>query len=277
MGLAAITTFIVIAFGPNSTEGYIEGVKYLLTSNEFYSALLVGMLAQTIDGALGMAYGVTSTTFLLGIGASPAAASGAVHTAETFTTGASGLSHLKYGNVDKKLFLKLVIPGVITSFLGAYLLSNIDGKLIKPYINVYLLIMGLIILSKGIWYKVKSTVDAKYPSLLAVVGAFLDSVGGGGWGPVVTTSLIGQGVDPKKTIGTVNTSEFFITIVSGITFLVLGGFHFGVYVAGLLIGGLFTAPIAAYMTSKVPNRVLLYLVGLLIITVSIFNIYKSFM
>jgi uncharacterized membrane protein YfcA len=247
----------------------------LLTSEYFWLAVGIGLAAQIIDGALGMAYGVTSNSFLLSIGASPAAASGAVHIAEIFTTAFSGISHIRFKNVDKDLFKKIVIPGVLGGVVGVIFLTSIDGKLIKPFVTGYLLIMGIIILRKAFkTRKEKPSHELKHVRKLAVSGGFLDAVGGGGWGPIVTSSLIGQGNNPRKTIGTVNTAEFFVALATGISFLLLGGIEHWVLIAGLAFGGLFAAPFAAYLTSRFPVRFLLISVGLLISGLSCFNLYK---
>jgi uncharacterized membrane protein YfcA len=238
-------------------------------------AVGIGLAAQIIDGALGMAYGVTSNSFLLGIGVTPAAASGAVHIAEIFTTAFSGISHIRFKNVDKQLFKKIVIPGVLGGVVGVIFLTSIDGKLIKPFVAAYLLVMGIIILRKAFKIrKEKASHELKHVRKLAVSGGFLDAVGGGGWGPIVTSSLIGQGNNPRKTIGTVNTAEFFVALATGTSFLLLGGIDHWVLIAGLAFGGLFAAPFAAYLTSRFPVRFLLISVGLLISGLSIFNLYK---
>jgi uncharacterized membrane protein YfcA len=247
----------------------------LFTSEYFWLAVGIGLAAQIIDGALGMAYGVTSNSFLLGIGASPVAASGAVHVAEIFTTAFSGISHIRFKNVDKELFKKIVIPGVLGGVVGVIFLTSIDGKLIKPFVAAYLLIMGIIILRKAFKIrKEKSSHELKHVRKLAVSGGFLDAVGGGGWGPIVTSSLIGQGNNPRKTIGTVNTAEFFVALATGTSFLLLGETDHWVLIAGLAFGGLFAAPFAAYLTSRFPVRFLLISVGGLISALSIFNLYK---
>jgi uncharacterized membrane protein YfcA len=247
----------------------------LFKSEYFWLAVGIGLAAQIIDGALGMAYGVTSNSFLLSIGASPAAASGAVHVAEIFTTAFSGISHIRFKNVDKQLFRKIVIPGVFGGVVGVIFLTSIDGKLIKPFVTAYLLIMGIIILRKA--FKVEKEISShelKHVGKLAVSGGFLDAVGGGGWGPIVTSSLIGQGNNPRKTIGTVNTAEFFVALATGTGFLLLGGIDHWVLIAGLAFGGLFAAPFAAFLTSRFPVRFLLISVGLLISGLSGFNLYK---
>ena len=223
-----------------------------------------------------MAYGVTSTTFLLATGVSPAVACASVHIAEVFTTGVSGISHVKFGNVNKNLFLRLLIPGITGAVLGAILLSSIDGKAIKPYISAYLLLMGIYIISK-VFRKIQAAKhEPKHVAKLALFGGFVDSVGGGGWGPVVTTTLVGSGHNPRVTIGTVNFAEFFFTFASAIAFSMLVGDGPWPIVAGLVLGGLFAAPFAAYLCKKLHARTLLIMVGMLISLVSIFNLYKSF-
>lgn len=251
-------------------------VAEIAASPLLYEAILVGLLAQLIDGALGMAYGVSATSFLVSIGASPAAASGAVHVSEIFTTAFSGVSHIKFGNVDKVLFKRLVLPGVLGGVLGAYILTSIDGKLLKPFVTVYLLIMGLLILRKALAKKAEITPrPIQRVQTLAVSGGFLDAVGGGGWGPIVTSTLIGRGNNPRRTIGTVNTAEFFVAFATGITLLLLGAVSHWVFVAGLVIGGLFAAPFAAYITSRLSTQKLMLTVGLLITGISIFNTYQA--
>jgi uncharacterized protein len=256
-------------------ESFFAQVTAISQSPLLYQAILVGLLAQLIDGALGMAYGISATSFLVGIGASPAAASGAVHISEIFTTAFSGVSHIKFGNVDKKLFKSLVIPGVLGGVLGATVLTSIDGKLIKPFVTVYLLIMGLLILSKAFAKKPAHTQQVQHVKTLAVSGGFLDAVGGGGWGPIVTSTLIGRGNNPRRTIGSVNTAEFFVALATGITFLFLGTISHWVFIFGLIIGGLFAAPFAAYLTSRISTRHLMLIVGLLITGLSIFNTYQA--
>lgn len=250
----------------------------LLTSEYFWLAIGIGLAAQIIDGALGMAYGVTSNSFLLSIGASPAAASAAIHVAEIFTTAFSGISHIRFKNVDKQLFQKIVIPGVLGGVIGVIFLTSIDGKVLKPFVTAYLFIMGVIILKKA--FRVtheKSSNELKHVKKIAVSGGFLDAVGGGGWGPIVTSTLIGQGNNPRKTIGTVNTAEFFVALATGISFLLLSGVDHWVLVIGLALGGLLAAPFAAYLTSRFSVKFLLISVGLLISGLSGFNLYKFFL
>ncbi|MDP2246674.1 MAG: sulfite exporter TauE/SafE family protein, partial [Nitrosomonadales bacterium] len=223
------------------------------------------------------AYGVTSSSFLLAVGASPAMASGATHLAEVFTTGVSGVSHLKMGNVNKKLFFSLLIPGILGGLIGAYILSSVDGKLLKPFISAYLFIMGLYVLSKAFRHiKLRREIDAKKVVPLALFGSFMDTTGGGGWGPIVTTSLVGSGHDPRTTIGSVNFAEFFLTLtVAAALFSILDS-SVWLLVAGLVIGGLFAAPFAAYITKHLKAKTLLILVGVLISSISAYNLYKSY-
>lgn len=266
--------FWLLSLSPEAKISIATFASDVITSDLFYEAILVGLLAQLVDGSLGMAYGITSTSFLIGIGATPAAASGAVHVAEIFTTAFSGISHIKFRNVHKDLFKKLVIPGVIGGIVGAYILTSVDGKLIKPYITVYLLLMGLFILRKAFVLIKHNNKKIKHVRKLALTGGFLDAIGGGGWGPIVTSSLIGQGNSPRHTIGSVNTAEFFVSFATGITFILLGSTGHWILVAGLIIGGLFSAPFAAYLTSKLSTKKLLIAVGFLITAISIYNLYK---
>ncbi len=183
--------------------------------------VLVGFIAQMIDGALGMAYGVSSNTFLLSIGIPPAAASASVHMAEVVTTGISGFSHWKLENIDKELVKRLVIPGVIGGVVGAYLLTEVPADIIKPIVSAYLLIMGVVILFKAIRVGEILKGVPVYITFLGLIGGFFDAIGGGGWGPIVTTTLMARGTHPRFTIGSVNFSEFFVT------FAEIGHFHIG--------------------------------------------------
>lgn len=236
--------------------------------------IIVGFVAQMIDGALGMAYGVSSTTFLLSIGIAPATASASVHLAEVFTTAVSGLSHLRLGNVDKTLFEKLLIPGVIGGVLGAYILTSVPGKVIKPFVAVYLLIMGLIILLRALKKVPEREVRTRLVPL-GLVGGFFDAVGGGGWGPIVTSSLVARGNNPRFTIGSVNLAEFFVTLFEVITFVLTIGLVSWQVIVGLMIGGVLAAPLAAYVCKKLPTRALMIVVGTLIMLLSIRTVYLA--
>jgi uncharacterized membrane protein YfcA len=252
-----------------------ELIAQALSSREFWMAVAVGLLAQTVDGALGMAYGLTSTSFLLATGSSPAVASASVHIAEVFTTGVSGISHIKLGNVNKSLFLRLLVPGMVGAAAGAWVVSTVDGAAIKPFIAAYLLLMGLYVISK-IFRKIKPRrEEPKHVAKLGLFGGFVDAAGGGGWGPVVTTTLVGTGNDPRMTIGSVNLAEFFLTFISAGVFAMLVDENPWVTVAGLVVGGMFAAPFAAMLTKRLHTKALLALVGSVIVLISAFNIYKA--
>jgi uncharacterized membrane protein YfcA len=253
----------------------VQIVLETLHSGPFWGAVAVGFFAQAVDGALGMAYGVTATTFLLGAGASPAAASASVHIAEIFTTGFSGVAHLKYGNVNRQLFLRLLVPGILGAVLGAIFITQFDGKVLKPYVTAYLLLMGVYILSKAFRKLRARTDEPAHVGKLAAFGGFVDAAGGGGWGPVVTSTLVGSGRDPRTTIGSVNFAEFFITVATAGSFTLLAGPGTWILVAGLVVGGLFAAPFAALLCRRLRARALLIIVGLLITSLSAWNLYRA--
>ncbi len=229
-----------------------------------------GFLAQMVDGALGMAYGVSLTTLLLSFGVPPALASASVHTAEVFTTAVSGTSHLKLGNVDRGLLKRLVIPGMLGGIVGAYLLTQLPGSKVKPFVAAYLMIMGIRIIYKT-FRKTTPRVDHTRLLPLAAAGGFMDAMGGGGWGPIVTSTLVARGNSPRHTIGTVNLAEFFVTLVQALTFVAFLGAlreHLSI-ILGLIIGGMLAAPLAAHVCRRVPARVLMGTVGILIVFLSI--------
>lgn len=241
--------------------------------------ILVGFVAQLVDGALGMAYGVSSNSFLLSVGVPPAMASASVHIAEMFTTGVSGLLHFRLGNVDPEVLKRLIIPGVLGGALGAYVLTTIPGDIIKPLVSIYLLIMGVRILLK-VWKKLE--IHDREPSQwfipLGLVGGFMDAIGGGGWGPIVTTTLVASGRLPHKMIGSVNASEFFVTVAESVAFILTLGTTLGEYwqiVVGLLSGGILAAPLAAYVCRKLPCQLLMTMVGILIILLSLRTLYLT--
>jgi len=237
--------------------------------------ILVGFAAQMVDGALGMAFGVISNTLLMSLGVPPSAASASVHAVETFTTAASGASHIFHRNVDWKLFRRLVIPGMIGGALGAYVLSNLDAGVAKPFVMAYLACIGLYLLYRA-W---RGRVEPREPRIiepLGLAGGFLDAAGGGGWGPVVTSNLLVQGASPRTTIGTVNTSEFFLTATISATFIWQMGFAaFTFQTLGILIGGLIAAPFGAVLAKRVPARVLMAMVGVLLTLTSAYSIWSA--
>ena len=273
--LAVIGALTLYLAGRLVLGGNLPLVADALASEAFWGAVAVGFFAQAVDGALGMAYGVTATTFLLSTGASPAMASASVHIAEIFTTGFSGVSHLKYGNVNRQLFLRLLVPGIIGAVLGAVLITQADGKALRPWVAAYLLLMGLYILSKA-WRRIRARAgEPGHVGKLALFGGFVDAAGGGGWGPVVTSTLVGSGRDPRTTIGSVNFAEFFITVATAASFSLLIGPDTWQLVAGLVVGGLFAAPFAALLCRKLRARTLLILVGVLITALSAWNLYRA--
>lgn len=242
---------------------------------EFLLFCLAGFIAQLIDGTLGMAYGVSCSTILLQLGISPAVASASVHTAEVFTTGVSGLSHIYFKNVDKNLFIRLAIPGIIGAMLGAFLLSKVlDGNMIKPFIAGYLLILGILILVKSIREPLFKD-EIKKVSPLGFIGGLLDAIGGGGWGPVVTSNIIHRGKTPQMTIGTVNTAEFFVAFFSTGVFLFFLGLEGWKIILGLIFGGVLAAPVGPYLIKFIRPRTMMFIVGLFIIITSCYTIYLS--
>ena len=235
--------------------------------NQFMLFLLIGFAAQLVDGALGMAYGLTATSFLLAAGLPPATASATVHFAETFTTGASAISHHSFGNIHSPLFKRLVIPAVVGAALGAYVLTEIDGEAVKPFIAAYLILMGLYVLIKS-FAEINPTPVHKRVGPLGFFGALIDSIGGGGWGPIVTSTLLARGNHTRYTIGTVNAVEFFVTLTSSAVFIATIGFQHWDIVLALALGGVLAAPFAGFIAKKVPHRPMMFVVGLLIIGVS---------
>lgn len=244
-------------------------------TTEFLVLVVVGFLAQLIDGALGMAFGLVSTTALLTLGISPAQASAAVHTAEVFTSGASGISHMVHGNINRRLFVTLGLAGMVGGVLGAYVLSNIDGRAIRPFIAAYLLILGLLILLKALRLA-PADGDAKtgYAAPLGLVGGFLDAIGGGGWGPMVTSTLIGSGHAPRKVVGSVSAAEFFVTVAVSTTFFIELGLAHLSHIAALTLGGVLAAPLGALIVKRLDPHTLMAVVGLLVSGISLFQLVR---
>lgn len=247
----------------------------------FFLFLLVGVLAQAVDGALGMAYGVISSSVLLALGVPPATASASVHAAEVFTTAASAGSHVWHRNVEWRLFTPLAIAGVIGGVLGAYVLAGIDGDVIKPFVVAYLSLIGVWILWRAGHDVRPRRLPAWITAPIGVIGGFLDAIGGGGWGPTVSSAMVGAGHEPRKAIGTVNTAEFFLTVAISATFvwaLVTGHWeeagalqNHAAAVAGLVAGGLIAAPFAGLIVKKVPRKALTYAVGGLLLFLAAFQ------
>ncbi len=270
--LAAL--FIGLAIYTNLT--YEEALTfgqdvYNQLDEKFLWMLLVGFMAQLVDGALGMGYGVISTTLLLSGGLNPAVISGSIHTAEMFSSGASGFSHYRFGNVNKKLFKTLLIPGVLGAIAGAILLGYAGEAFsgwIRPIISIYTLLLGIRILTNAFKEKQKPQ-KVKRAGWLAGAGGFLDSFGGGGWGPLVTSTLISKGRTPKYVIGSVSLTEFFVTMASAITFFFILGVSHWQSIVGLIVGGVIAAPLAARLVGKLPIKKMFIGVGVIVIISSV--------
>lgn len=252
---------------------------------DFLIFAAVGFFAPLIDGTLGMGYGVISATVLLATGVPPAHTSASVHAAKLFTTAASGTSHILHGNVDKRILIILCITGSAGGILGAMVLVNVAGDAIRPFVFGYLGVMGLVIIWRGLMFPASKTVPGKFIAPLGTVGGFLDAMGGGGWGPVVTSSMIGAGAPPRYVVGTVNAAEFVVTcaVVSAFAATIL----FGVWaeahgigdhltaIAGLVIGGLPAAFFAGWLLKVAPRKPLMIAVGLLICGIASWELSKA--
>ena len=237
--------------------------------------ILIGFAAQLVDGALGMAYGQISSTLLISMGVQPKLASAGVHAAETFTTAVSAVSHVAHRNVDWRLFFRIVIPGVFGGILGAYVVTQVPADTAKPIVLSYLTALGLYLFYRGVMHR-HTERQPKVVMPLGLVGGFLDAAGGGGWGAIVTSNLLVQGSNPRHTIGTVNTAEFFLTITISATFLAaLGWKAFTVPTLGLLIGGVAAAPFGAWIAKKVKPDTLLTFVGALVTMTSVYGLYRA--
>jgi uncharacterized membrane protein YfcA len=247
------------------------------SSGTFYTFVAVGFIAQMIDGMLGMGYGIVSAISLMTLGLNPASVSASIHTAEMFASGASGYNHYRFGNVNKKLFRVLVLPGVAGSIAGALLLARLGEKhvaYLKPVLALYLLILGVRIISKAIKKQTQQRKKVKNAGWLASAGGFLDSFGGGGWGPLVTSTLIANGRTPNYVIGTVSLVEFFVTFASAVTFFSVLGFKHWQIVLGLIVGGVAAAPLAARLAGRLPTRWMFIGVGAMVIFWSLWTLRK---
>jgi uncharacterized protein len=250
-----------------------------LSAFDFYALLpfiAVGFAAQVVDGALGMAFGVITNTLLVGVlGVPPAQASARVHVVETFTTAMSGLNHFFHGNIEWPLFWRLLVPGVIGGIAGAYVLTSIDGSIIKPFILAYLIGIGIWLLVRGLFWQ-PAFKTARIITPLGLIGGFLDAAGGGGWGPVVTSNLLVQGAEPRKVVGTVNSVEFFLTVTISAAFI----YHLGLAdiagpTLGMLIGGVAAAPIGAIAAKRIPAKVMLIMVGVVLTLTSGYSLWSA--
>lgn len=235
----------------------------------------IGFAAQLVDGALGMAYGVTASSLLIGAGVSPALSSATVHVAECFTTGTSALSHRAFGNIDKTLFKHLLLPGILGAGAGAYLLAKLPGDALKPWIAGYLLLMGAVIVLKA-FREFPSRRVTTHLAPLGFFGAMVDAIGGGGWGPIVASNLLARGNAFRLTVGTVNAVEFFVTLTASAVFLLTLGSMDWKLIAGLALGGVLAAPLGAWLVSRVRPKPFQVAVGLLIIGLSLRTLWQAF-
>lgn len=243
-------------------------------SEVFWWFVLVGLCAQLVDGALGMAFGLVSSSVLLSMGLPPATVSASIHTAEVFTTGASGAAHLAMGNVDRRLFLRLAIPGMLGGILGAWVLTRLPGEVVRPFVYAYLLVLAALILLRAFGRMVPRRQVRRVP-LLGFVSGLLDASGGGGWGPMATSTLLARGGQARTTIGTVIAAEFLVTIAISATFFASMGLEHLEVVVGLLVGGIVAAPLAAVLVKRVRERWVLLAVGVLVGAISLSQIART--
>ena len=243
--------------------------------SEMIPFIAIGFASQLVDGALGMAFGVLSSTLLLTLGMPPAQVSAAVHAVETFTTAASGANHVIHRNVDWRLFARLLIPGVIGGVVGAYILTHVDATAARPFIMAYLLMLAIFLIWRGVRH-VPREASPRFVTPLALAGGFLDAAGGGGWGPIVTSNLLAQGAAPRLVIGTVIAAEFFLTLSISLAFIIdIGWAAFTVVTAGLLLGGIVAAPFGAIIAKRASARLLLILVGTILAIVSLSGLIRA--
>jgi uncharacterized protein len=238
--------------------------------------VVVGFTAQIVDGAIGMAYGLISTTILLSLGISPATASASVHAAEVFTTGASALSHWRFGNVDKRLFWRLAPAGMIGGAIGAFVLTAAPAAAIRPVVSAYLGVKGGVVLWKALRTSRQEPKEPRQVPLLGLAGGFLDAVGGGGWGSIVMSTLVGQGTRARLAIGSTNAAEFLVAVTISATFVLMIGLELWPIILGLVLGGVLAAPFGAYITRRLPDRPLMILVGVVIILLSVREVLRLY-
>jgi uncharacterized membrane protein YfcA len=282
IGVLAIVASIVLALFIN---GELNSLLQVLSKDHhiFYWMLLVGFLAEIVAGSMGMGYGVICTTILLMLNIPPPVISATIHSAESFTTAAGSISHYKFGNVNKKLTKRLAIPAIIGAVCGALLLTYVGeryAKMTKPLIGAYTLYLGIKILQNafskknrngnGVIKKKKTNI-----TVLGLVGGFIDSFGGGGWGPLVTGTFIKNGRTPRFVIGSSTIAKFILTVASAITFIFTVGIHHWNMVLGLLLGGVITAPFSAMLTAKLPVKKMFVVVGVVVIVMSAITICRS--
>ncbi|MBI3719093.1 MAG: sulfite exporter TauE/SafE family protein [Sphingobacteriales bacterium] len=276
--ILAITSLLLYLF---LTAEELANLQVFLHKDNylFYWMLLAGFLAEIVAGSMGMGYGVMCTTVLLILNVPPPIISASIHSAESFTSAAGSISHWQLGNVNKKLVKSLAIPAVIGAVIGAVLLTFVGehyAKITKPFIALYTMYLGFRILQNAFKDKTKA-IEKKHTNItgLGLVGGFIDSFGGGGWGPLVTGTFIKNGHTPRYVIGSSTVAKFILTVASAITFIFTVGIHHWNIVAGLLIGGIVTAPFSAMLTSKLPVKKMFVVVGVVVIIMSLITIVRA--
>lgn len=279
----AIFTLLAIILSVLFMNGQFDALLKILSKDHhiFYWMVMVGFLAEIVAGSMGMGYGVICTTVFLIMNIPPPVISASIHSAESFTTAAGSISHYKFGNVNKKLTKKLAIPAIIGAVLGAILLSYVGeryARMTKPLIGAYTLYLGIRILKNAFAKKeANGRVKKKKTHItsLGFIGGFIDSFGGGGWGPMVTGTFIKNGRTPRYVIGSSTVAKFILTLASAITFIFTVGIHHWNIVAGLLLGGIITAPFSAMLTAKLPVKKMFVVVGIVVIVMSVISICRS--
>lgn len=282
-----IYIIVFVALIPLYQEGRFTDVKH-----ELILATIVGFIAQAIDGSLGMAYGITSNTILISLGIPPLVSSASIHTAEIVTSGAEGVAHLRAGNVDRKILKYLILSGMVGAIIGAYLLTSIPGEKLTPFISIYLFIMGLLLIEKAFEKKpliIKTFIFFRDKLMKAreerwgrklmpfgLAGGVLDSIGGGGWGPLITLTLFFKGENLRKAIGSVIFSEFFVAFAASATLLSALRFEYWQTIVGLIVGGLLAVPLGPYLIKKIPYKPLMISVGILVVGLSLKNLISFF-
>ncbi|GAB3907249.1 TSUP family transporter [Mucilaginibacter boryungensis] len=268
--LSLVVTVTALWFKDPDAQAYLRGIP-----PTFYYFLGAGFVFAMIDGAIGMSYGVTSTSFSLSMGIPPASASMGVHLSEIMSNGIAGWMHYRLNNINWKLFKLLLIPGIIGAVLGAYLLSSLEhySTYTKPMVSVYTFILGVVILKKAFNTGRKKSADKiKKVSFLGFGGGFIDAVGGGGWGSIVLSTLIAGGRNPRFSLGTVKLSRFFIALMSSLTFItMLNGAHWDA-VAGLIIGSALASPIAAKVSNQISTKAIMVAVAVIVMLISLRSI-----
>lgn len=272
---------LVIAFISLYSLGYLDELQIILAKDNyiFYWMLLVGVFAEIVAGSMGMGYGVICTTTLLFLGIPPHAVSASIHSAESFTTAAGSISHIKLKNVSKSLVKKLAIPAIIGAIIGAISLTYLGeyySKITKTVISFYTLYLGFKIFSNAFKPKQNKSLKKKTNlTRLGVIGGFIDSFAGGGWGPLVTGTLIKNAFTPRFAVGSSTVAKFILTITAAVTFFFTLGIQHWNIILGLLIGGIITAPFSAMLTAKLPVKNMFIIIGALVVVMSSITIFKS--